>query len=153
MHQSIPPAPSSPPPGADPRALAIFFALDGKFPGVGTLELSNPPRWGRKTTATTTTEKHHLVPFCLLVFCILCLSIQIKYFFFFDMQGTVKKCISSSTSQNEVKCSTFMWKWFFILMQTKLISTRKVVHLASFWKWGFLELGSGLFANNWMAHP
>ena len=27
-----------------------------------------------------------------------CLSIQIKYFFFFDMQGTVKKCISSSTS-------------------------------------------------------
>ena len=26
----------------------------------------------------------------------------------------------------------------------KLIFTRKVVHLASFWKWGFLELGSGL---------
>ena len=25
----------------------------------------------------------------------------------------------------------------------KLISARKVVHLASFWKWGFLELGSG----------
>ena len=23
-----------------------FFALDGKFPGVGTLELSNPPGWG-----------------------------------------------------------------------------------------------------------
>ena len=30
-------------------------------------------------------------------------------------------------------------------MQIKLISTRKVVYLASFWKWGFLELGSGLF--------
>ena len=29
-------------------------------------------------------------------------------------------------------------------MQIKLIFTRKVVHLASFWKWGFLELGSGL---------
>ena len=28
-------------------------------------------------------------------------------------------------------------------MQIKLIFTRKVVHLASFWKWGFLELGSG----------
>ena len=30
-------------------------------------------------------------------------------------------------------------------MQTKLVFTRKVVHLASLWKWGFLELGSGLF--------
>ena len=28
-----------------------FFALDGKFPGVGTLELSNPPSWGRKKRA------------------------------------------------------------------------------------------------------
>ena len=28
---------------ADPKALAFFFALDGKFPGVGTLELSNNP--------------------------------------------------------------------------------------------------------------
>ena len=33
---------------------------------------------------------------------------------------------------------------FFILMQIKLIFTRKVVHLTSFWKWGFLELGRGL---------
>ena len=37
-----------------------------------------------------------------------------------------------------------IWKSFFILMQIKLIFTRKVVHLASFWKWGSLELGSGL---------
>ena len=37
-----------------------------------------------------------------------------------------------------------IWKSFFILMQIKLFFTRKVVHLASFWKWGFLELGSGL---------
>ena len=35
-------------------------------------------------------------------------------------------------------------KWFFILMQIKLIFTRKVLQLASFWKWGFMELGSGL---------
>ena len=28
-----------------------FFALDDKFPGVGTLELSNPPSWGRKKRA------------------------------------------------------------------------------------------------------
>ena len=27
---------------------AFFFAWDGKFPEVGTLQLSNPPGWGRK---------------------------------------------------------------------------------------------------------
>ena len=36
-----------------------------------------------------------------------------------------------------------IWKWFFILMQIKLIFTTKVVHFASFWNRGFLELGSG----------
>ena len=41
MQQSIPAA-HNPPTGADPRVLGFFFALDGKFPGVGTLELSNP---------------------------------------------------------------------------------------------------------------
>ena len=42
--QSIPAAPNPLPPRADPRALPFFFfALDGKFPGVGSLELSNPP--------------------------------------------------------------------------------------------------------------
>ena len=49
MHQPIPAAPS--PPRAEPRALAYFFALDGKFPGVGTLELSNPQGWGRQKRA------------------------------------------------------------------------------------------------------
>ena len=43
------------------------------------------------------------------------------------------------------RAQPLIWKWFFILMQIKLICTRKVVHLASFWKWVFLELGSGLF--------
>ena len=37
-----------------------------------------------------------------------------------------------------------IWKSFFILMQITLIFSRKVVHLASFWKWGFLELESCL---------
>ena len=46
MHQSIPPAPR-PPPGLTP-GISIFFALDGKFSGVGTLELANPPGWGGK---------------------------------------------------------------------------------------------------------
>ena len=47
--------------------------------------------------------------------------------------------------KTRVGAQPLIWKSFFILMQIKLIFTRKVVHLASFWKWGFLELGSGLF--------
>ena len=39
-------------PQSIPPALAFFFALDGKFPGVGTLELSNPLGWGRKKRTT-----------------------------------------------------------------------------------------------------
>ena len=52
LHQSMPAAPSPPPPppGLTP-VISIFFASDGKFPGVGTLELSNPPGWGRKKRA------------------------------------------------------------------------------------------------------
>ena len=46
--------------------------------------------------------------------------------------------------KTRVSAQPLIWKSFFILMQIKLIFTRKVVHLASFWKWGFLELGSGL---------
>ena len=45
-----------------------------------------------------------------------------------------------------VGAQPLIWKSFFILMQIKLIFTRKVVHLALFWKWGFLELGSGLLS-------
>ena len=39
-------------------------------------------------------------------------------------------------------------KWFLILMHIKLIFTRKVLHLASFWKWEFLELRNGLLIQN-----
>ena len=31
----------------------------------------------------------------------------------------------------------------FILRKMKLIIKRKVLHLASLWKWGFSELGNG----------
>ena len=54
MHQSIPPVPSPPPPPPPPGwppGISFCFALDGKFPRVGTLELSNPPGWGRKKRA------------------------------------------------------------------------------------------------------
>ena len=52
MHQSIPAAPNPPPPppGWSP-GISTFFALDGKFPRVGTLELSSSPGWGRKRRA------------------------------------------------------------------------------------------------------
>ena len=46
--------------------------------------------------------------------------------------------------KTRVGAQPLIWKSFLILMQIKLIFTRKVVHLASFWKWGFLELGRGL---------
>ena len=49
LRRATPPLPS-PPPGRH-RALAFFWALDGKFTGVGTLEPSNPPWWGRLNRA------------------------------------------------------------------------------------------------------
>ena len=50
--------------------------------------------------------------------------------------------------KTRVGAQPLIWKSFFILMQIKLIFTRKVVHLASFWKWGFLELGSSRFSSS-----
>ena len=40
-----------PPSGLTPGISIFFFASHGKFPGVGTLELSNRPGWGRKKRA------------------------------------------------------------------------------------------------------
>ena len=48
--------------------------------------------------------------------------------------------------KTRLSAQPLIWKWFFILMQIKLIFIRKVVYLASFWKWGLLELGSGLLS-------
>ena len=53
----------------------------------------------------------------------------------------VPPCLCLKT---RVGAQSLIWKSFFILMQIKLVFTRKVVHLASFWKWGFLQPGSGL---------
>ena len=50
--------------------------------------------------------------------------------------------------KTRLSAQPLIWKWFFILMQIKLVFTRTVVHLVSFWKWGFLELGSGLSNSN-----
>ena len=63
-------------------------------------------------------------------------SFQIGHF-----QGPLGLCIKTWLSAQPL-----MWKWFFILMQVKLFVTRKVVHLASIWKWWFLELRSGILS-------
>ena len=46
--------------------------------------------------------------------------------------------------KTRLSAQPLIWKWFFILMQIKLVFTRKVVLSVSLWKWGFLELESGL---------
>lgn len=48
MHQSIPVVRRLPPARADPWALAIFFALDGKFPGGEDPRAVNSPGVGMK---------------------------------------------------------------------------------------------------------
>ena len=48
--------------------------------------------------------------------------------------------------KTRLRAQPLIWKSFFVLVQIKLIFKRKVVHLASFWKWGFLELASYLVA-------
>ena len=47
--------------------------------------------------------------------------------------------------QSEANRKAIDMKMIFILMQIKLTFTKKVLHLASFWKWEFLELVIGLF--------
>ena len=46
--------------------------------------------------------------------------------------------------QSEAKCEAIDMKMNFIVKQIKLIFTRKVMHLTSFWKWDFLDFGNGL---------
>ena len=42
----------------------------------------------------------------------------------------------------KLSAKPLIWKWSFILMQIKLIIARKVLNLASVWKWEFLELAN-----------
>ena len=45
---------------APPSISNAFFALDGKFLGVGTLKLPNAPRWGRKRRANVPSSIHNI---------------------------------------------------------------------------------------------
>ena len=74
----------------------------------------------------------------------LCFFPREKSPFIFSQQA-ISEFPPSLCIKTRLSAQPLIWKWFFILMQIKLIFTRKFVHLASFWKWGFLELGSGLF--------
>ena len=49
------------------------------------------------------------------------------------------------TFKAKLSAKPLIWKWFLIMMQIKLIFTTKVSHLASFWKWDFMELRNGVF--------
>ena len=44
--------------------------------------------------------------------------------------------------QSEAECDAIALKFFVTLMQIKPILTRRVLHLASFWKWGFWRFGN-----------
>ena len=46
-------------------------------------------------------------------------------------------CIKTTLSAQPL-----IWKWFLIFVQIKLIFTRKAVHLASFSKWPFFDMGT-----------
>ena len=48
------------------------------------------------------------------------------------------------TFKTRLSAKPLTWKLFLITMQIKLIFTTKISHLASFWKWDFLELGNSL---------
>ena len=62
------------------------------------------------------------------------------------MQQDISKLLQASVSKRDYVQS----RWYImisILMQMTLI-TRKVLPLASFWKWGFLEFKNGLLNGN-----
>ena len=59
-------------------------------------------------------------------------------------QWAISEFSRASFSKRGWVLSLWYGNHFFIFMEIKFIFTRKVLHLASFWKWGFLELGSGL---------
>ena len=46
--------------------------------------------------------------------------------------------------QSEAKCKAMDMKIIFYSRTNKTTSTREVFHIASFWKWEFLELGNGI---------
>ena len=77
----------------------------------------------------------HCVMWSLFVRLLLSSSYTIVHFLV-----ALSLCFKEKLSAKPVK-----WKLFFILMQIKHIITRKVLHLASYWKWGLLEIEMAYF--------
>ena len=75
------------------------------------------------------------------------LSSRLKLKMVVNWIGHFRVC-SGLCFKTRVRAQPLIWKSFFIFMKIKLIFTRKVVHLASFWTWGILEPGSGLFIDS-----
>ena len=67
-----------------------------------------------------------------------------QYPFFSSISVGHFRVPKSFAFKTRLSAKPLLWKWVLIMMQIKLISTTKVSHLASFWKWNFLELGNGL---------
>ena len=54
------------------------------------------------------------------------------------------RVVPSLCFKAKLSAKPLIWRW--VLFSTKLVFTRKVLHLTSFWKWEFLELVNGLFS-------
>ena len=69
---------------------------------------------------------------------------EIIYPYWYTNQTRHFRVTSSLCFKARLSAEPLIWTWVFILLQTKLIFTTKVWHLASLWKWEVLELGNGL---------
>ena len=49
------------------------------------------------------------------------------------------------TFKTRLSAKLLLWKWVLFASQSKIIFISMASHLASLWKWDFLELGNGLF--------
>ena len=71
-----------------PKGIGIFFALDGKSLGVGNLELSNPPVWGRKKRSNTPSSVNKLQQFSLIALLNSAILSILKFDFLFQLTSS-----------------------------------------------------------------
>ena len=71
---------------------------------------------------------------------------MLSAFWWLQKRGYIYRPCPSSPGplyENKVKCSAFDVEMIFHSHANKTHFTKNYVHLDSFWRWGFLELGSG----------